>query len=140
MANSAVVTLQTVAGEGLVFEGRVPGGSTALMDSGKAPKGPTPVEMLLVALGGCSGMDVISVLRKKRQVVLGYEIVLTGERRAEHPRRFTRIEVVHRVRGRDIDPAALEEAIQLSDTKYCTVHATLAPDVEVLSRYEIVPA
>ena len=98
------------------------------------------MEVLLVGLGGCTGMDVISILRKKRQVVLGYEVVLTGERRAEHPRSFTRIEVVHRLRGRELDPKAIEEAIRLSDTKYCSVHATLAPVVEIVSRFEIIPA
>jgi len=140
MANSAIVTLKTVAGDGLVFEARVPQGGTMIMDSSPTPEGPSPVETLLIALGGCSGMDVIEVLRKKRQVVLGYEVVLNGERRAEHPRRFTRIEVIHRVRGREIKPAAIEEAIRLSDSKYCTVHATIAPDVEIVSRYEIIPA
>ncbi|MGH7644374.1 MAG: OsmC family protein, partial [Gemmatimonadales bacterium] len=54
------------------------------------------------------------------------------------PRRFTRIEIVHRVRGRDLSAAAIEEAIRLSDTRYCTVHATLAPAVEIVSRYEII--
>jgi putative redox protein len=140
MANTATVMLRTVSGDGLVFEGRVPSGGSIVMDSGKHPQGPTPVETLLLSLGACGGMDVISILRKKRQVVLGYEIVLTGERRSEHPRRFTRIEIVHRVRGRNIQPAALEEAIRLSETKYCTVTATLAPDVELVSRYEIIPA
>ncbi|MBI1795710.1 MAG: OsmC family protein [Candidatus Eisenbacteria bacterium] len=140
MANTATVTLRTVAGEGLVFEGRVPGGEPIVMDSGETPAGPSPVEMLLIALGGCAGMDVIAILRKKRQVVLFYEVVLTGERKPDHPRRFTRIEVVHRVRGHDLKPAAIEEAIRLSDTKYCSVHATIAPDVEIVSRYEIIPA
>jgi putative redox protein len=140
MANHATVTLRTIEGEGLVFEGRVPSGGTIVMDSGKAPQGPTPVETLLLSLGACSGMDVIGILRKKRQVVLGYEVTLAGDRRAEHPRRFTRIEVVHRLRGRNLQPKAIEEAIRLSATAYCTVTATLAPDVEIVSRYEIIPA
>jgi putative redox protein len=140
MANTASVVLQTVEGSGLVFQARTGSGGVFLMDSADRPQGPSPVETLLASLGGCAGMDVIAILRKKRQVVLGYEVALTGERRAEHPRSFTRIEVVHRLRGRDLDPRAIEEAIRLTDTKYCTVHASLAPAVEIVSRYEIIPA
>jgi putative redox protein len=140
MESRASVVLQTVEGSGLVFQGRAESGGAFLMDSAERPQGPTPVETLLAALGACAGMDVISILRKQRQVVLGYEVVLTGERRAEHPHCFTRIEVAHRVRGRELSATAIEEAIRLSDTKYCSVHASLAPTVEIVSRYEIIPA
>jgi putative redox protein len=67
-------------------------------------------------------------------------VILSGERRAEHPRAFTRIEILHRVTGHDVSQAALEDAIRLSDTKYCSVHAMLEPHVEIVSRYEILPA
>ena len=139
MANTALVVLQTVEGTGQVFEARLGSGTRFLMDSAAAPQAPSPVEALLAALGGCCGMDVIGILRKKRQVVTGYEVALAGERSTDHPRRFTRIEIVHRVRGRNLSAAAIEEAIRLSDTKYCSVHATLAPSVEIVSRYEILP-
>jgi len=139
MANTASVVLRSGAESGLVFEARLGSGTRFLMDSAPEPEGPSPVEALLAALGGCAGMDVIGILRKKRQDVTGYEVALTGERREDHPRKFTRIEVVHRVRGRDLSAAAIQEAIRLSDTKYCTVHATLAPSVEIVSRYEIIP-
>jgi len=139
MANTAGVVLQTVEGTGLVFEARLGSGTRFLMDSAAAPQGPSPVEALLAALGACGGMDVIGILRKQRQVVTGYEVALNGERSTGHPRRFTRIEIVHRVRGRDLSAAAIEEAIRLSDTTYCSVHATLAPAVEIVSRYEIIP-
>ena len=138
--NTANVVLETVEGEGIVFSARMESGTSFRMDSAQDPQGPSPVETLLAALGGCGGMDVIGILRKKRQVVTGYEVSVMGERAPEHPRRFTRIEVVHRVRGRNLSPAAIAEAIRLSDTKYCSVHATLAPAVEIVSRYEIVPA
>ena len=85
-------------------------------------------------------MDVISILRKQRQQVTGYEIEVTAERREEHPRAYTRIDILHRVRGHDVSPAAVEEAIRLSDTKYCSVHAMLAPAVTMTSRFEILPA
>jgi len=139
MVNHARVVLQTVEGTGLVFEAQVGHDQRFLMDSSATPAGPSPVEVMLASLGGCCGMDVIGVLRKKRQAVTGYEVVLEGERNPEHPRRFTRIAIVHRVRGRSLSATAIEEAIRLSDTKYCTVYATLAPSVEITSRYEIIP-
>ena len=133
------MVLQTVEGTGLVFEAQVGHGQRFVMDSSASPQGPSPVDAMLASLGGCCGMDVIGVLRKKRQDVTGYEVALEGERSAEHPRRFTRITVVHRVRGRNLSATAIEEAIRLSDTKYCSVYATLAPAVEMVSRYEIIP-
>lgn len=139
MANTARVVLRTVEGEGIVFDAETGNGTTFTLDSAREPKGPSPVDTLLAALGGCCGMDVIGILRKKRQAVTGYEVLVSGARCDDHPRRFTRIDVVHRVRGRNLSGAAIEEAIRLSDTKYCTVFATLAPAVEITSRYEIVP-
>ena len=138
--NTANVVLETLEGDGIVFAAHLGSGTSFRMDSAKGPQGPSPVEALLASLGACGGMDVIGILRKKRQAVTGYEVAVTGERSSEHPRRFTRIEVVHRVRGRNLSPDALEEAIRLSDTKYCSVHATLSPAVEIVSRYEIIPA
>jgi putative redox protein len=139
MVNTASVVLQTVAGTGIVFEATCGNGGRFLMDSAREPRGASPVEALLAALGGCCAMDVIGILRKKRQQVTGYEVRVSGERLDDHPRRFTRIEVVHHLKGRDLSPAAIEEAIRLSDTRYCTVYATLAPAVEIVSRYEITP-
>jgi putative redox protein len=99
---------------------------------------PSPVEMLLVALGGCHAMDVIAILRKRRQRVTGYEVEVAGERRDAHPRAFTRIEILHRLRGRDLSPRAIEDAIHLSHTKYCSVQASLDPGIVVTNRYEVV--
>ena len=125
-------------GDGLVFRGSDDQGRSILVDSGKDAIAPSPVVLLLLALGGCSGMDVIGILRKKRQQVSAYAIELVAQRREEHPRAVTAIEVIHRVTGKGIDPRALEEAIQLSDTKYCSVHATLVPGILVTSRQVIV--
>jgi putative redox protein len=142
MANSVRVVLRSVepgSGSGLVFDADTGDGTGFAMDSAREPEGASPVDTLLAALGGCCGMDVIGILRKKRQDVTGYELVVSGERRDEHPRAFTRIEVVHRVRGRNLSGAAIEEAMRLSDTRYCSVYATLAPAVPITSRYEIIP-
>ena len=138
MANSAILRLETVEGGGLRFNAHLGSGKTALLDSGPAMIAPNPVEMLLATLGGCEGMDVISLLRKKRQRVTAYEIELRGERRAEHPRKFTRIEVVHRVRGHELSETAIAEAMRMSETRYCSVRASLDPAIVITHRLEIV--
>jgi putative redox protein len=136
--SSAVLRLETVEGTRLRFGARA-GEHSFLLDSGPEAEGPSPVQALQAALGACTGMDVISILRKKRQQVTGYEVEVISERRMdEHPRIFTRLEIVHRLRGRDVSPAAVEEAIRLSDTRYCAVHAMLEPMVAISSRFEIV--
>ena len=98
----------------------------------------TPMELLLLALGGCTGVDVISILRKKRQQISDYRIEVSGERREEHPKAFTRLFVKHIVRGRSVSPAAVARAIELSETKYCSVAATLRGTAEIITRYEII--
>jgi putative redox protein len=98
---------------------------------------PSPMELLLIALGGCTGADVISILEKKRQRVTAYEIEVRGARRDEHPRIYTRIEVIHRVRGDAVDERAVARAIELSETKYCSVSAMLSATATITSRYEI---
>jgi putative redox protein len=136
-SSSATVRLETLEGVGLRFGVQV-GGHAFRFDTGPAAEGPSPVQALQAALAGCTAMDVISILRKKRQPVTGYEVEVLAERRLDqHPRIFTRMEVIHRVRGRGISPAAVAEAIELSDTKYCAVHGMLEHAVAITSRYEI---
>jgi putative redox protein len=98
---------------------------------------PTPMELLLIAVGGCTGADVQSILEKKRQRVTRYEIEVRGERRAEHPRIYTSIEVIHHLRGHRIDPKAVAHAIELSETKYCSVSAMLREAATITMRFEI---
>lgn len=98
----------------------------------------TPMELLLLALGSCTGVDVISILKKKRQHVTDYRIEVSGERREEFPRSYTRLEVKHFVRGHGVSEQAVAQAIELSDTKYCSVAATLRGSTEIVTSYEIV--
>ena len=98
---------------------------------------PTPMELILIALGGCCGADVVSILEKKRQRVTGYEIEVRGERRVEHPRIYTRIEVIHRLRGSAIEPKAVADAIHLSETKYCSVSGMLSAAARISMTFEI---
>lgn len=98
----------------------------------------TPMELLLIALGSCTAVNVISILRKKRAHVTNYCVEVRGQRRADYPRKFTHMEVHHIVRGRGISEKAVAQAIELSETKYCSVAATLKPGVEIHSTFEIV--
>src|SRR5437870_8665741 len=98
----------------------------------------TPMELVLLALGSCTGVDVISILKKKRQRVTDYRIEVSGERREEFPRSYTRLSVKHIVRGRGLSEPAVARAIQLSDQKYCSVAATLRGSAEIVTSYEIV--
>ena len=99
---------------------------------------PTPMELLLAALGSCTAVDVVSILRKKRQEVTDYRVEVSGERRDEHPRSFKRMEVHHIVTGRSISEQSVAQAIQLSEEKYCSVAATLRPTVAIVSSYKII--
>jgi len=138
VANHVKLRLETVP-DGLRFHCRSESGFSTVIDSGPGRIAPNPIEMLLVALAGCHGMDVISILRKKRMNVTAYEIDISGERRTEHPKSFIRVEIVHRVSGRDLHPTGIQEAIDLSQQKYCSVHASLDPRITVVNRLEIGP-
>jgi putative redox protein len=96
------------------------------------------MELLLIALGSCTGVDVISILKKKRQQVTDYRIEVSGERREEFPKSYTRLYIKHIVHGRGVTEQALASAIELSETKYCSVAATLRGSAEIVTSYEIV--
>jgi putative redox protein len=120
------------------FVGESPSGHAIVTSfSHEKVTAPTPMELLLIALGGCTGADVQSILEKKRQRVTRYEIEVRAERRAQHPRIYTGIEVIHHLRGHHIDPKAVAHAIELSETKYCSVSAMLAESATITMRYEI---
>ncbi len=121
------------------FTGVTPSGhaQTIETDSARATAA-TPMELLLIALGSCTGIDVISILKKKRQHVTDYRIEVSGERHEEFPKSYTRLYVKHIVRGRGISEQALASAIELSETKYCSVAATLRGSAEIVTSHEIV--
>jgi len=96
-----------------------------------------PLELIAVGLAGCTGMDVISILEKKRQRVSQFEVRVHAERADEHPRTFTSLQIEYRITGDDIDEAAVQRAIELSETKYCPAQAMLAKVVPITSSYEI---
>lgn len=126
------------AGDDL-FVGISPSGHAITLDTDQGrSSAPSPVELLLVALGSCTGIDVISILQKKRMKVSAYRVEVSGERREEHPCSYKTMTVHHVITGTGISPLAVEHAIELSDTKYCSVAATLRPTVEIHSTFEII--
>lgn len=96
------------------------------------------MEMLLVSVAGCTAVDVISILQKKRQDVTDYNVEITGTRAEDHPRKFVTFHVHHIVHGRGVSEKAVADAVELSDTKYCSVAATVRPTAEITTTYEIV--
>lgn len=130
--------LVTVEGEGKRFTAESSSGHVIVLDDSQGNGGPRPMETALLALGGCTAMDVISILRKKRQVVLSYRLELRAEQREEYPRYFTHVQIKHRLRGR-IDPAAVRRAIELSETKYCSVSAMMQHTTRIEHTFEIEP-
>ncbi len=101
---------------------------------------PSPMELLLIALASCTAVDVIGILHKKREDIKEYRVEVHGERREDHPRSFSRMEVHHIVTGRDISEKSVAQAIELSERKYCSVAATLRPSAEIVSSFEIIEA
>ncbi|MCL4490567.1 MAG: OsmC family protein [Nitrospirae bacterium] len=127
---------------GLQFVGESETGHAIVMDAdtevGGGNTGMRPTELLLVGLGGCSGMDVASILQKKREQVTGVEVNIKGEKADTHPKKFTDIEIEYIVSGKNISEEAVKKAIDLSMEKYCSVKATLEGVAKITYSYRIV--
>lgn len=124
-----------------LFIGITPSNHALTLDTNhERDSAPSPVELLLVALGSCTATDVIGILQKKREDVKAYRVEVHGERRDDHPRSYSRMEVHHIVTGRNISEKSVSQAIELSETKYCSVAATLRPTAEIVSSFEIIEA
>ncbi|MCU1339320.1 MAG: OsmC family protein [Bryobacterales bacterium] len=120
------------------FVAVTPSGHAQVLDMrGERSAASGPLELLLIALGGCTGADVVSVLRKKREQVTAYRVEVRAERREEHPRSYRRFELRHIVRGKGISEKAVAHAIELSTEKYCGVAATVRPTAEIVTSFEI---
>ena len=129
------------ATRGMLFESTMPTGHTVRVDVSPAfggdSLGPEPKQLLLVSLGACTGLDVISILRKKRQDVTQYSINVYATEAEDHPKIYTSILVEHVVGGRAIDPKAVARSIELSITKYCPVHALLSKVIPIEHVYRV---
>lgn len=96
-----------------------------------------PLQLLAIGLVGCTGMDVISILKKKRQEVTDFEVTADIQRADQHPKVFTKIVLEYIVSGKNIDPEAVERAVMLSETKYCPAQAMLSKAVEISHKITI---
>jgi len=133
--------------QGLAFTATNARGNRILLGSAPAEPqeaaawtGVSPMEVVLLGLGGCTAIDVVSTLRKMRQDVTGYQVRVRGERRDEHPRIYTHIVVEHELHGRGLREASVSRAIELSAGKYCSVSAMLEQAAKVEIVYRIVDA
>lgn len=124
---------------GLGFIGLNRSGGTAQMGMVDGKPGVSPMELLLLSLAGCTGMDVASILEKMRQKLVNFKITVRGKRAEEHPKIFTEIEVLYELWGDNLDPKAVENAIELSEFKYCSVSAMLGAAASIHTRYLIHP-
>ena len=121
------------------FIGTTPSGYAQVMDSkGDRHAAPTPMEMLLVSVAACTAIDVQSILAKKRQDVAAYNVEIAGTRADEHPRKFTGFHIHHIVHGHNVSEKAVADAVELSDTKYCSVAATVRPTATITTSFEII--
>jgi putative redox protein len=128
-------TVKWVGGE--EFVAQMPSGHAVPFDTDrKHNAGPGPMEMLLGALGTCSSVDVVSILAKKRQKLVSLEVVISGERAPEPPAVWTKIDMLYRLSGA-VEEKAARDAIELSQTKYCSVAAMLRKTAEITYRFEI---
>ena len=121
------------------FIGTSASGHSQIIDTkGDRNSAASPLELLLIALGSCTAVDVVSILEKKRQSVSDYKVEVSGERRKEHPRSFEKINIHHIVYGKDISERSVAQAVELSETKYCSVAATIKPTAEITTSFEII--
>src|SRR5215467_3505157 len=116
-----------------------PSGHALALDSDRTSNtGPGPMELLLLALGACTATDIVIILQKKRQKLRSLEVICSGERAADPPQVWTKLDILFRLRGK-LEESGVQQAIQLSEEKYCSVSATLKKTATLTWRYEILP-
>lgn len=123
---------------GRAFETFTGSGHRGIIEGADQKQGPSPMELLLVGLAGCTAIDVIDILEKKRLKVTGLEVRVEGTRAETYPMVYTCIDVIYIVRGKDIPAHAVEQAIQLSEEKYCSAGVMLGKTAKINHRYEII--
>jgi len=139
MIESSVVLTQP-AGAGRQFVVTTGSGHHLIIDDAGGASGPKPIELVTAALAGCTAFDVINILRKKRQNFTAYEVHVEAEQLSDPPQVFTKVRIRHIITGVDVDSEAVESAIHLSESKYCSVGAMVQKTAEITSTFEIIPA
>ena len=136
-----IMTAKAQLVAGMEFEAEAGSGHRVTLDAaehgGGHDRGFRPMEMLLVGLAGCTAMDVISILRKKRQHVTGYDVQVRGERAEDHPMVYKDITVEHIITGHQVNAASVARAIELSETKYCGAGATISKTAKLTHTFRI---
>jgi putative redox protein len=135
----AKVTLTQPQGLQRQFVARSGSGHHLLIDDASGATGPKPIELVAVGLAGCTAFDVITILRQKyRQHITGFEVQVEADQAERPPQVFTDVRIHHVISGFEVDPAAVEEAIRLSEEKYCSVGAMVKQTTALHTTYEIV--
>lgn len=122
---------------GSAFTGRNASGGMIQIGEREGQPGVSPMDLLLLGLAGCTGIDVISILEKKRQPPLDMKIMVSGKRAIQHPRVYTHIEVTFVLWGKNLDAEAVEKAIQLSEEKYCSASQMLKATAKLETSFKI---
>ena len=122
--------------DGLQFVGRVSNSPAIILDNPEGGSGPSPMQFVLMGIAGCAGMDVVSILKKKRSPFKDLKINITGDREENHPKRYTDIHLEFVIYGAGVKPKDVERAIELSVTKYCSAIGSI--NAEVNYSYSIV--
>ena len=137
---SASITLSQPQGTHRQFVATSGTGHHLLMDDASGNTGAKPIELVAIALAGCTAFDVINILRKKRQQVTGYEVKVEADQASTPPQVFTAVRIHHVVTGVEVSPQAVEDAIRLSEEKYCSVGAMVQKSAALHTTFEVVPA
>ena len=137
---SGRVRLTDAAGTSRQFVATSGTGHHFLLDDAAGRTGAKPIELVAIALAGCTAFDVIGILRKKRQLITGYEVQVEADQAPDPPQVFTNVRIHHVLTGNDISSQAVEDAIRLSEEKYCSVGAMVQKSAEFHTTFEIVPA
>ena len=123
---------------GGTFIGHNASGGTVQMGKLNNHPGVSPMELILVGLAGCTGVDIVDILEKKRQPLKAFKVKVRGKKAEDFPKIYKEIEITYQIWGDGIDPDAVERAIQLSEEKYCSVSAMLRATVDISSSYQLV--
>ncbi len=119
------------------FIGRNTTGGSVQMGTIDDRPGVSPMQLILVGLAGCTGVDIVDILKKKRQPLKALKVQVRGKRAEDYPKVYKEIEITYLLWGIGIDPKAVEQAIKLSEEKYCSVGAMLRPVANIRSTYRI---
>ena len=122
--------------DGMQFVARAGEGPAVVIDSHDGASGPSPMELVLMGVAGCTAIDVVLIMQKKRANLTGFEINISGERADAYPRRYTDVHIEYVLYGTNLSTKAVEQAIRLSESKYCSATASL--NAEVTHSYRIV--